>query len=460
MRILHTSDWHLGRSFHREGMLTPQAAFVDHLLEVVESERVDLVLVAGDVYDRALPQVDAVRLADEALARLAASRAQVVITSGNHDSAQRLGFSSRLIDAAGVFIRTDAGRVGTPVLLEDEHGPVAVHGIPYLDPDAVREPWDLPARSHAAALGEAMRRVRADLAGRSAATRSVVLAHAFVAGDGAEPEASESERDISVGGVSIVPTGLFDGISYSALGHLHGRHILTESVRYSGSPLAYSFSEASHRKGSWLVDLGPHGVSAAEFVDAPVPRPLARLRGDLETLLTDPSLSRHESSWVQVSLTDERRPMQAMERLRRRFPHTLVLGFEATAPVIGRMPVGGRRLRRDRDLVHEFMTELRGTPPTPEESDLLGLAVDACCEDRDVDALVTEEPAHVAERDLARESVDLVERAPRAEPPTDAVAAREPAREPGPAAECTPEPAGEPTAELPVPDDDFAETLF
>src|SRR6476469_5960959 len=112
MRLLHTSDWHLGRSFHREGMLTHQGDFVDHLLEVVERERVDVVLVAGDVYDRALPHVDAVLLADETLARLAASRAQVVITSGNHDSAQRLGFSSRLIDAAGVFIRTDAASVG------------------------------------------------------------------------------------------------------------------------------------------------------------------------------------------------------------------------------------------------------------------------------------------------------------------------------------------------------------
>src|SRR6476661_3276910 len=177
MRILHTSDWHLGRSFHREGMLTHQAVYVDHLLDVVEAERVDLVVVAGDIYDRALPHVDAVRLADETLARLAASRARVVLTSGNHDSAHRLGFSSRLIDAAGVFIRTDAATVGVPVLLEDEHGPVAVHGIPYLDPDAVREPWGLAGRSHEAALTEAMRRVRSDLAGRPR-TRSVVLAHA------------------------------------------------------------------------------------------------------------------------------------------------------------------------------------------------------------------------------------------------------------------------------------------
>src|SRR4051795_988731 len=137
-------------------MLGHQAAYVDHLLEVVAHERVDLVVVSGDVYDRALPHVDAVRLADEALARLAASRAAVVLTSGNHDSAQRLGFSARLIDAAGVFIRTDAGAVGTPVALADEHGPVAVYGLPYLDPLALAEPWALPVRSHEAAVAAAM----------------------------------------------------------------------------------------------------------------------------------------------------------------------------------------------------------------------------------------------------------------------------------------------------------------
>src|SRR5918999_2892705 len=177
MRILHTSDWHLGRSFHREGMLTHQAAYVDHLLQVVESERVYLVVVAGDIYDRALPPVDAVRLADETLVRLARSRASVVLTSGNHDSAQRLGFSSRLIDEAGVHIRADASGVGRPIELRDAHGPVAVYGLPYLDPHAVADPWQLAERSHQAALSEAMDRVRRDLAQRSPDTRSVVLAH-------------------------------------------------------------------------------------------------------------------------------------------------------------------------------------------------------------------------------------------------------------------------------------------
>lgn len=385
MRILHTSDWHLGRSFHREGMLTHQAAYVDHLLEVVASERIDLVVVSGDIYDRALPHIDAVRLADDTLVRLARSGTRVVLSSGNHDSAHRLGFSSRLIDAAGVFIRADASRVGTPILLEDVHGPVAVHAIPYLDPHAVVDAWELPRRSHEAALTEAMSRVRHDLAGRSAATRSVVLAHAFVAGS----EPSDSERDISVGGVSMVPTSLFEGIDYTALGHLHGRHSLTNAIRYSGSPLAYSFSETDHLKGSWLVELGPDGLTCAEFIEAPVPRALARIRGDIESLLSDASLDPHESAWVQATLTDAIRPTQAMERLRRRFPHTLVIGFESATPGLGSLPASRTHGRTDHDIAREFMVELRGEDPSEEETTLLLEAVDACCDDDDFDTLLS-----------------------------------------------------------------------
>jgi len=381
VRILHTSDWHLGRSFHREGMLTHQAAYVDHLLDVVESERVDLVLLAGDIYDRALPPVDAVRLANETFTRLARSRARVVVTSGNHDSAQRLGFGSELIDAAGVFIRTRADQIGTPVLLGDEHGPVAVHGLPYLDPDAMRGVWDLPGRSHEAALSEAMKRVRADLAARPTGTRSVVLAHAFVAG--ARP--SDSERDISVGGVSMVPTSVFDGVGYVALGHLHGRQTLTDAIRYSGSPLAYSFSEADQRKGSWLVELGADGVTSCDFVDAPVPRPLARLRGTLDELLSDPRHERHTGSWVQATLTDDVRPGRAMDRLTRRFPHTLVLGFEPVTAAATRLPGPLTTGRSDHDLALDFVEAMRGAPASEAESALLLAACDACCDDPDLD---------------------------------------------------------------------------
>ncbi|NDU75466.1 exonuclease subunit SbcD [Actinomadura sp. DSM 109109] len=368
MRILHTSDWHLGRSFHREDLLAAQAAFVDHLVETVAAERVECVLVSGDVYDRALPAVDAVRLCDEALQRLAA-HARVVLIAGNHDSARRLGFGSGLMDAAGVHVRTDFAAVGEPVVVGD----AAFYGIPYLEPELVRHPWELDERSHAAALTEAMRRVRADAARHD--RLSVVLAHAFVTGG----ESSESERDISVGGSSQVSASVFDGVDYAALGHLHGAWRIGDRVRYSGSPLAYSFSEERHVKGSWLVDLRP-GAVGAEFVEAPVPRRLARVRGRLDDLLSDPSYDRVEDRWLQVTLTDERRPSGAMERLRRRFPHTLVLGFEPE----GGGADGGRawservRERSALDLAGDFVAEVTDGPATGAERALLQEAFEAC----------------------------------------------------------------------------------
>ncbi len=379
MRILHTSDWHLGRSFHGEDLLAAQAAYLDHLIDTVASEEVDLVVVAGDIYDRALPPVDAVAMADDAFTRLAASRARVVVTSGNHDSARRLGFSSRLVDAAGVHLRTDAGRVAEPVLLDDEHGCVAVYGIPYLEPDVLRTAWGLSTRSHHAALAEAMRRIRADLGTRPAGTRSVVLAHAFVAGG----LPSDSERDIAVGGISMVPVSLFEGIDYTALGHLHGRATLSDSVRYSGSPVAYSFSEAAHVKGSWLVDLDADGLVDARFVAAPVVRPLACLEGTLEQLLAEPSFAVHEQAWVQVTLTDPVRPVRAMEQLRSRFRHTLALRF---APAGGgqaadRPPTAGKSAH---EIALDFVEHVRGAPASPEEAELLRTALECCTEDPDL----------------------------------------------------------------------------
>lgn len=389
MRILHTSDWHLGRSFCGVDLLTHQAAYVDHLLATVAAERVDVVLVSGDVYDRALPPVDAVRLAHEALSRLAAAGVRVVVTSGNHDSARRLGFGADLIDAAGVHLRTELAGVGRPVLLDDDAGPVAVYGLPYLDPDVARDTWGLAGRSHEAALSAAMGRVRADLATpERRGARSVVLAHAFVGG--ARP--CDSERDISVGGVSMVPTSTFAGVHYTALGHLHGRHVLDDRVRYSGSPLAYSFSEAAHTKGGWLVDLAPDGGVVARFVEAPVPRPLVRLSGPIEQVLADPALARHERAWAQVTLTDPVRPRQAMERLRRRFPHTLSLIFAPSgadrAPSPAR-PVAGRS---DHEVALDFVRDLRGESPSAAESALLLAAAEACCGDRDLDPLGAGEP--------------------------------------------------------------------
>ncbi|MFF4304740.1 exonuclease SbcCD subunit D [Streptomyces sp. NPDC001601] len=375
MRILHTSDWHLGRAFHRVNMLGAQSEFIGHLVATVREHAVDAVVVAGDVYDRAVPPLAAVELFDDALHRLADLGVPTVMISGNHDSARRLGVGAGLIDRAGIHLRTEPSACGTPVVLADAYGDVAFYGLPYLEPALVKDEFAVERAGHETVLAAAMDRVRADLAARPAGTRSVVLAHAFVTGG----EPSDSERDITVGGVAAVPAGVFDGVDYVALGHLHGCQTITGRVRYSGSPLAYSFSEAEHRKSMWLVDLAGDGTVTAERLDCPVPRPLARLRGTLDDLLADPALTPHEDAWVEATLTDPVRPADPMARLTDRFPHTLSLVFDPDRAPDDPDVSYARRLagRTDRQIAEDFVAHVRGAGPDEHELAVLGEAFDA-----------------------------------------------------------------------------------
>jgi exonuclease SbcD len=385
MRLLHTSDWHLGRSLHRADLRAAQSAFLDHLVEVARAEKVDAVLVAGDIYDRAVPPVDAVELCEDALLRLHDTGASIVLISGNHDSARRLGFGGGLLEKAGVHLRTRPGALARPVVLGDAHGPVAVYGVPYLEPDAVRGELpqaqagsDLP-RGHAGVLGHAVACIRADAEARGI-KRRVVMAHAWVTGGAA----SESERDITVGGVGQVPAELFRGFGYVALGHLHGQQTVAPHLRYSGSPLPYSFSEASHRKGSWLVELDGAGTARVEQVPAPAFRRLSVLRGRLAELLGSAAHTRYEDDFVSVTLTDPSRPEGAMDALRARFPHVLVLAFEPE----GAEPDGrGYRARiagrDDLSIAAEFVRHVSNTAPTAGEERLLRSAFEAVRVDGD-----------------------------------------------------------------------------
>ena len=367
MRLIHTSDWHLGRSFHRVGLLDAQARYLDHLVEVVSSEGVDAVLVSGDVYDRALPSPDTVELLSDGVTRLIDAGAAVLLSSGNHDSAIRLGFAADLLARAGLHIRTSLDLVGVPVMVKD----TAIYPLPYLEPSVAADRIGAEGRTHAAVLTAAMNRVRTDARSRPGA--SVVMAHAFVTGGAT----SQSERDISVGGVSAVHPDVFAEADYVALGHLHGPQRITETVRYSGSPIALSFSEADHRKGSVLVDLSA-GAVKTEAIPAPPTTSLAILRGDLADLLRDPRQRAAESAYCQITLTDTVRPMGAMEQLRRRFPDTLVLAFEPVgAQLIPRSSAPSVHQRGDLDLCSDFLRHVRaGHAASEPELALLAAAVE------------------------------------------------------------------------------------
>jgi len=370
VRLIHTSDWHLGRAFHGVGLLDAQARFVDHLVETVRAERVGAVLVSGDVYDRALPSPATVELLSDTVTRLVDAGAEVVLSSGNHDSAIRLGFASRLLTRAGLHIRSSLTEVGSPV---DVDG-VAIYALPYLEPSTSADVLGATERTHAGVLRAAMARVGADLARRR--RPSVVMAHAFVTGGAT----CESERDISVGGVSAVHPSVFAGVDYAALGHLHGAQRVSDRVHYSGSPLAMSFSEHRHTKGSWLVDLDHGGAVTSHFVQAPVDRPLRVLRGDLDDLLVDPALDDAVAAYCQVTLTDPVRPLGAMDRLRQRFPHTVQLAFAPRGGVTSISSYAAALGRRsdDLDVCCDFLAHVRGGhPASGEERALFRQAVEA-----------------------------------------------------------------------------------
>ena len=366
MRFLHTSDWHLGRRLHGAELLDEQAAFLEWMLELAVSERVGAVLVSGDVYDRAQPGADAIALMDRTLAAFSRARIPLVISSGNHDSAVRLQYAGEVLAAAGIHLRTSIEQVTDPVLLSDEAGQVAVYGIPFVLPDAVVAELEVE-RSHAAVLGVLAERIRVDAAARGL-PRVVVMAHAFVTGG----SACESEREIRVGGVGDTPAEVFDGVSYVALGHLHGPQEVrlagsSTVVEYCGSPLAFSFSERDHTKSVTLVDIDAAGVVTTGRVPAPVPRPLIqvtrptgrsphRAQGDLSGLA---------DAWVKVVLTDPGRVADPMEQLRAPWPNTFVLEF---APERDGAPMGLTRMCEASDPVEictEFVSAVSGGPPSP-----------------------------------------------------------------------------------------------
>jgi exonuclease SbcD len=378
MRILHTSDWHIGRTFHGHSTLNNLRTVLDALVAIVRERGVDVVVVSGDIFDSATPAAENYGVLTTALRDIRQTGATVVMTSGNHDSATRLGFQSEFAGLAGIHIITQPQQHNRPVTLTDDHGPVHFYGVPFLEPSLVRHHYpSTELRTHTQVLGFVMDQVRSDLADRGG--RSVVLSHCFAVATPAADvtvvsEASDVERDITAGGLDFVPVNTFDGVDYVALGHIHGRSTLTPRVRYSGAPLHYSFSEARKPRGAWIVDLDAEGLSEVEWVDLPIPRRLTVLTGEIDALLADPDNAPVESDWVSVVLTDRVRPLDAMRRLQGRFPYCVTLEHRPVVSTTSPAVSYSERIRSksDGEIVAGFLEYVRnGVGPTDFERDLV-----------------------------------------------------------------------------------------
>lgn len=387
MRLLHTSDWHIGRTFHGHSTMAHLGQVLDAMTAAVAENAVDVVLVAGDVFDSSTPRAEAFSLLNRVLVAMREAGAQIVLTSGNHDGPARLGHMSDFAALGGVHVRTDPARLAEPVELHDETGPVHCYAIPYLHPAllAVSFP-EFTGTSHAEAIAFAMERIRADHAVRGG--RWVVISHAFVQDVGGsqraevtlEESGASEERDITRGGIDLVPLGHLRGPDYVALGHLHARVTFPGTARYSGAPLRYSFGERDRPRGAWLVDLGPSGPAQVSWLDLPTPRPVARLTGTLAELLAADQHGEHVDSWVDAVLTDQVMPLDAMRRLQVRFPHAVTLTHRPQlvaqdAPATYAERVRGRS---ELEIVDGFLAHVRhGVGASPAEQ---GLVQDALTE--------------------------------------------------------------------------------
>ena len=373
MRILHTSDWHIGRQFHGISLLDDQRHALNHLLRIVRDERVDVVVVAGDIYDRAVPPAEAVELLDAVLHALSHDcGVPVILIAGNHDSPERLGFGARQLARGGVHITGPLRSEPAPLVFEDAHGPVAFYSLPYADPPVVREVLGVEVRGHQEAMQALTQRVRDH---NQPGRRCVVMAHCFLEGYAG----SESERPLAIGGVETVDSSVFEGFHYVALGHLHGAQARgARHVRYSGSLLPYSFSEAGDPKSVTLVDLDADGTCSVRTVELQLRRGMRTVEGTLDELLEKGREDPAADDYIMARILEDRAILDRMARLRAVYPNVLhseqVKSKGNDAAVAARAE---RIARGELTMFQDFYRDLTGNAPSDEHVKVMGEVITA-----------------------------------------------------------------------------------
>ncbi len=369
MRFIHTSDWHIGRQFHNVSLLDDQQHVLDQLLSYIESEAVDAVVIAGDIYDRSVPPAAAVALLDRVLNRICSElTVPVILIPGNHDGAERLRFGARQLQRAGLHIIGDFDQMLEPVVINAGTGadaPIHFYGIPYNDPVMVRDRFDCDVSSH----DDAHRLLIDKLSERidstpNQPTANVVISHCFI--DGAQE--SESERPLSIGGADRVSYQPFEQFDYVALGHLHSpQYKGCEHIRYSGSILKYSFGEQHQHKGVTLVELDDQGFQSARQLPLKPLRDMRIIEGQLNALLEQGRLDPNSDDYLLVRLTDRHAILDPMGKLRAVYPNVLHLEKP------GMLETGDQQMHRDKlkrgelEMFRDFFNQISGQDLSTEQ---------------------------------------------------------------------------------------------
>ncbi len=371
MKILHSADWHLGRYLHGASLLEDQRLILDQFFDLARTEQVDVVVIAGDIYDRAIPPSEAVALLDSVLTRLVVDAGiPTIVIAGNHDSAERIGFGGRIFAQRGLTLRGTLNNL-SPVVLSDAHGEVAFHPLPYVEPLFARHlPGGEDVTDHQAAMTHLMSLLKAQ---RVPGQRNVLVGHAFVTG-GSE---SDSERPLSVGGSGRVGADSFDGFDFVALGHLHRpQSIGSDRIQYSGSLLKYSFNEVDQAKSVSLVELGADGVPVTKRVALKPRRDLRIITGTLVELLGQPDAVLSRDDYLCAQLTDTSPVLEPMLRLREVYPNILDMQLARQAEgQVGAISGGDHRQRKPEDLFRAFHRDMLGEEISPQALDVFNQSV-------------------------------------------------------------------------------------
>ncbi|EGQ7819823.1 exonuclease SbcCD subunit D [Vibrio parahaemolyticus] len=363
MKFIHTSDWHLGRQFHNVSLLEDQQAVLEQLIQYIENNPVDAVIVAGDVYDRSVPPTIAIELLNRVVKRICGElNTPMILISGNHDGAERLGFGSEQMKRSGLHIISNFEDMLTPVVIESKAaGHVAFYGMPYNDPEQVRYVYKELVSTHDEAHKLLAEKITEQFQSEH---RNILISHCFV--DGAIE--SESERPLSIGGSDRVSHEHFLNFDYVALGHLHQPQKKGEEyIRYSGSLMKYSFGEQNQKKGFTLVEIGKDGFIGAEHIELTAPHEMRIVEGELEQILewgkTDPK----NEDYLLVRLMDKHAILNPMEKLRTVYPN--VLHLEKPGMLIGvELEMAQAKLARSEiDMFKDFFAEAQDSELSNEQ---------------------------------------------------------------------------------------------
>jgi len=373
MKFIHTGDWHIGKLVHQIHMTGDQQYILERFVELLREEQPDAVVIAGDIYDRSVPPVEAVELLDEVLTKILIElEVPVLAVAGNHDSPDRIGFVNKILKNRGLYI---AGRFTgkiEPVIINDQHGPVNFYLVPYADPAVVRDILDeAEIHNHDDAMRMIVERIKENL---NPAERNVFVGHAFVIGS-EEPERCESERPLSIGGTEYVDAGYFGIFHYTALGHLHRpQKVGSEKIRYAGSLLKYSFSEAEQNKYVTIVEMDAQGNIKVRKRSLAPARDLRKLQGKLDDLLNPAFYEKtNVEDYLMVVLEDEGEILDSIGKLRIVYPNVLrVDRMSFCRPDSQKISAGRDYNKKTKlELFADFYTGVTGKEFTDEKKEIM-----------------------------------------------------------------------------------------